>query len=79
MYTKLEGKQRGERMKYIWMILGWLALIAGLLGLGLQNTQSGYLALILGILCLLVKDIRGMGLTAICFGVVTFLMTTLFN
>lgn len=66
-------------MKNFSTIFGWIAIIVGLVGLGFQVTEVGYAAIVLGIIALFMKDIRGMGWTTIGFGVMTFLMTTLFT
>lgn len=65
-------------MKSFSTILGWVAILVGIAGLGFQITEVGYAAIALGIIALFIKDIRGMGITTIGFGVMTFLMTTLF-
>ncbi len=61
------------------VIFGWLAILIGIAGLGLQVTELGYAAIVLGVIALFIKDIRGMGITTIGFGIVTYLMTTLFT
>lgn len=66
-------------MKQFSTILGWIAILVGIAGLGLQITEVGYAAIALGIIALFFKDIRSMGVTSIGFGVMTFLMTTLFS
>lgn len=65
-------------MKNFTTILGWIAILVGVIGLGFQVTGVGYAAIVLGIIALFFRDIRGMGVTSICFGALTFLMTTLF-
>lgn len=66
-------------MKKFSVIFGWIAILVGIAGLGLQITELGYAAIVLGIIALFIKDIRGMGATTIGFGVFTYLMTTLFG
>ena len=66
-------------MKKFNVIFGWLAILIGVAGLGLQVTELGYAAIVLGVIALFIKDIRGMGITTIGFGIVTYLMTTLFT
>lgn len=66
-------------MKKFNVIFGWLAILIGIAGLGLQVTELGYAAIVLGVIALFIKDIRGMGITTIGFGIVTYLMTTLFT
>lgn len=66
-------------MKKISVIFGWLAILIGIAGLGLQVTELGYAAIVLGVIALFIKDIRGMGITTIGFGIITYLMTTLFT
>lgn len=66
-------------MKKFNVIFGWLAILIGIAGLGLQVTELGYAAIVLGVIALFIKDIRGMGITTIGFGIVTYLMTTLFS
>lgn len=66
-------------MKKFNVIFGWLAILIGIAGLGLQVTELGYAAIVLGVIALFIKDIRGMGITTIGFGIITYLMTTLFT
>ncbi|HLQ75201.1 MAG TPA: hypothetical protein VK107_04065 [Alloiococcus sp.] len=66
-------------MKKFNVIFGWLAILIGIAGLGLQVTELGYAAIVLGVIALFIKDIRGMGITTIGFGIVTYLMTTLYT
>lgn len=66
-------------MKVILGIMGWTALLLGVIGLMFQYMPLGYAAMLIGLLCLFFKDTRGMGITSIGFGILLFLMLNIWT
>jgi len=60
-------------------ILGWGAIILGLIAFVFQANIVAGAAIAVGIVCLFIKDIRGMGMTGIGFGITAFLMANIFS
>lgn len=60
-------------------ILGWGAIILGLIAFVFQANIVAWAAIAVGIVCLFIKDIRGMGMTGIGFGITALLMANIFS
>lgn len=66
-------------VKVVSQILGWAALLVGIIALIIQSVPLAYGAIVIGFISLFIKDIRGMGITGISFGIVALLMANIFS
>lgn len=71
--------ERMVLMKIVSQILGWAALLVGIIALIMQSVPLAYGTIVIGIISLFIKDIRGMGVTGISFGIVALLMANIFS
>lgn len=66
-------------MKIFAQIIGWAAILVGVVAIIIQSVPFAYGAIALGVIGLFMKDSRGMGGTGIAFGVLAWLMANIFS